>query len=152
MDESTLKKRRRNLPHWTIERATYFLTFRVARATLSAEERKLVLDHLRAGHATYYQLAAAVVMPDHVHLMLQPLPSFELSRIMKGIKGASARKINLHRRTSGSIWQDESYDRIVRDAEEFADLLQYMADNPLKAGLVSRLEDYDGWFHNAEIA
>jgi len=150
MDESTLRKRHRNLPHWTIDGSTYFVTFRLKQGTLTAAERKLVIDHLKAGHGKYYQLAAAVVMPDHVHLLLRPENGFELSRIMKGIKGVSARLVNHARGTSGSIWQDESWDRIIRDEEEFAEKLQYMAENPIKAGLVATIEEYDAWILNTD--
>jgi len=94
----------------------------------------------------YYLLAAVVVMPDHVHLLLRPLPGIELSRIMKGIKGVSARLINQARQTAGQVWQDESWDRIVRDYAEFEEKLTYMADNPIKAGLVRALEEWDAWY------
>jgi REP element-mobilizing transposase RayT len=109
------------------------------------------MEHLKSVHEKFYRLAAAVVMPDHVHLLLCPLPPYGLSRVMKGIKGASARKINQHRRTSGTVWQDESWDRIVRDEEEFSEKLQYMADNPVKTGLVSTLEGYDSWYFNPDF-
>ena len=89
-------------------------------------------------------------MPDHVHLLLRPEAGFDMSRIMKGTKGVSARKINQHRRKQGTIWQDESWDRIVRDADEFAEMLQYMADNPLKRALVTAIDDYDGWICNLD--
>lgn len=150
MDESTLRIRRRNLPHWTIDGSTYFVTFRLKQGALTAAERKLVVDHLKAGHEKYYHLSAAVVMPDHVHLLLHPQNGFDLSRIMKGIKGVSARLINQARGTAGPIWQDESWDRIIRDADEFSEKLQYMADNPIKAGVVATIEEYDGWICNLE--
>ncbi len=150
MDESTLRKRRRNLPHWNIDGSTYCVTFRLKQGTLTAAERKLVIEHLKAGHGKYYQLAAAIVMPDHVHLLLRPENDFALSRIMKGIKGVSARLINQARSTLGSLWQDESWDRIIRDEEEFAEMLQYMADNPTKAGLVTTIEEYDARILNTD--
>jgi REP element-mobilizing transposase RayT len=108
--------------------------------------------HLRSGNYKFYRLAAAVVMPDHVHLLLRPLDGVELSRIMKGIKGTSARKINGRRNRVGTVWQDESWDRIVRDATEFDEKLKYMAQNPIKAGLVDEIEAYEGWFCNPEFA
>jgi putative transposase len=151
MSEPTPKRRRRNLPHWTLDGSTYYVTFRTLSGTLSDEERRLVLEHVRSGDDKFYQLAAAVVMPDHVHLLLHPMPAYDLSRIMKGIKGVSAHKINQLRGTTGTIWQDESWDRIVRDAVEFDEKLQYMADNPVKAGLVTSIEQYDAWFCNPTI-
>ena len=150
MDEPELRIRRRNLPHWTMDGSTYFVTFRLGKGTLSAAERKIVIDHLKAGHGKFYRMAAAVVMPDHVHLLLCPESGFDLSRIMKGIKGVSARKINQSRGRTGTIWQDESWGRIIRDADEFGEKLQYMADNPLKARLVESIDEYDGWICNLD--
>jgi hypothetical protein len=61
---------------------------------------------------------------------------------MKGIKGVAARLINQSRNSTGTVWQDESWDRIIRDEREFETKLQYMADNPVKAGLVRQIEEY----------
>jgi REP element-mobilizing transposase RayT len=151
MEESHLKTRYRNLPHWTIDGSIYFVTFRTKNSVLSMEERKLIIKHLRSGHGQFYQLAAAIVMADHVHLLLRPLTGYDLSRIMKGIKGASARKINQFRQTTGTVWQDESWDRIVRDSAEFEEKLRYMADNPVKAGLATATELYEGWYCNPDL-
>lgn len=149
MNEPTLKIRRRNLPHWTIDGSTYFITFRTKCGTLTPQERQLVLEHLKSGNGKFYRLAAAVAMPDHVHLLIAPLPTYELSRVMKGIKGVSARKINQLRQTTGTVWQDESWDRIMRNEDEFLKKLQYMADNPVKAGLVATIDEYDAWYFDS---
>ena len=145
MIEPQLHIHRRNLPHWTLQGSTYFITFRLAQGTLSATEQQLILDHIRVGHGKFYTLAAVVVMPDHVHLLLRPNVEYTLSRIMKGIKGVSARQINQLRGQAGTVWQDESWDRIVRDAAEFEEKLQYMAENPIKAGLARVIEEYPYW-------
>ena len=62
----------------------------------------------------------------------------------------SARRINQLLGTDGAVWQDESWDRIIRDEEEMIEKLSYMMHNPVKAGLVRRPEDYEfllmeGW-------
>jgi REP element-mobilizing transposase RayT len=152
MAEPELQIRRRRLPHWTLDGATYFITFRVAGTELSADERKTVLDHLRSGNRNFYDLAAAVVMPDHVHVILKPRESHNLSHIMKGIKGVSAHRVNALRGKAGSIWQDESWDRILRDTQEFEEKLQYMIDNPVKLGLIAVDQEYDGWHFNPDFA
>jgi REP element-mobilizing transposase RayT len=151
MREPQLRIKRRNLPHWTLEGSIYFVTFRTNSGTLSVNERKLTIEHLRFGDGRFYRLAAAVVMPDRVHVLLRPLPSYDLSRIMKGIKGVSARKINEARHTKGTVWQDESWDRIVRDAVESEEKLCYMANNPIKAGLVTAIELYDAWYCDPDL-
>jgi len=93
-----------------------------------------------------------MIMPDHAHLILKPRGGLILSRIMKGIKGVSARRLNELRGTTGGVWQDESWDRILRDAAEFEEKLQYMIDNPVKLGLVNDGMEYDGWYFNPEFA
>jgi len=96
MPEPRLSITQRHLPHWTLAGSVYYVTFRLASGELATAERKIVLDHVKSGHARFYELAAAVVMPDHVHLILKPHDGFTVSRIMKGIKGVSARLLNQH--------------------------------------------------------
>jgi len=149
MSEKPISRKRRSLPHWTLEGTVYFITFRLAHGTLDHHERSVVLDHLRSGNLKFYNLAGAVIMPDHVHLLLKPIPPYNLSQIMKGIKGVSSHKINTLRQTTGTVWQIESWDRIVRDADDFMEKLTYMADNPVKSELVRQVEEYP--FGNARI-
>jgi thiamine-phosphate pyrophosphorylase len=139
--QSDIRSRRRNLPHWTMQGATYFLTFRATRE-LSMREREAILQHIRDGDGRFYELFAAVVMPDHAHVLLKPNPDHDLSAVCKGLKGVSARIVNQMSGTSGSVWMDESMDRIVRDAAEFEEKLGYIYHNPVTAGLVGEAEDY----------
>jgi len=142
----TLKMTRRNLPHITIPGVAYHLTFRLKEGRLNAEEIKLVLEHIKSGEPEFYKLFAAAVMPNHVHVLLQPGPGMEASRIWKGIKGASARKINLRRGTKGNIWDDERFDRIVRDEEDLEVKVKYILNNPVKAGMVKNGLQYEGMY------
>lgn len=118
-----LKVTRRKLPHWTLRGSTYFITFRTAQGELTIEEQKLVLENVLKSNEKFYKLIAVVVMPDHIHLLLMPVKKYSLSRIMKGIKGTTARQINLKRGSSGSIWIEESFDRIIRDQKELDEKL-----------------------------
>ncbi len=152
MDSSPERLRitRRHLPHWSLAGVTYFVTFRLRAKPLSRAEISLVKQHLLFGHTRYYKLLAAQVMPDHVHLILRPHPPFSLSRILKGIKGATARKLNRRRRRRGSLWQDESFDRIIRSEKEFREILDYMFRNPVSTGLAADPLSYVGWYLNGE--
>ena len=152
MEEPVLHVTRRHLPHWTLAGSTYYVTFHVMQGSFSAAERAVVMDHIRAGQPQFYQLAAAVVMPDHVHLLIKPQPGFSLSRVMKGMKGACARRLNELRSAHGRVWHEESWDRIIRDVAEFEEKLQYMYENPVRRGLVERTEDYDTWYCNPDFA
>lgn len=131
---------RRNLPHIQRPGATYFLTFRKLQGQLAPEDRDLVMQSCLYADGKQYCLHAAVVMPDHVHLLISPLEShpgeyYQLAEIMRGIKGASARRVNERAKTTGSIWQDETFDRIIRDESEFFEKLQYIMANPRTAGI-----------------
>jgi putative transposase len=82
---------------------------------------------------------------------LRPRKEYSLSRVMLGIKGVSAHKVNQHRKTKGNIWQNESYDRIVRNGKEFDDKLRYIFNNPLKKGLTDNPSNYIGWYYNKNL-
>ncbi len=88
-----------------------------------------------------YRLHAFVVMANHVHVLIDPyLP---LKRIMDGLKGVSAREANkILSRTGRRFWQDESFDRWVRNGSEFERIRAYIERNPVTAGLVERPEDW----------
>lgn len=148
--QSELKITHRHLPHWELEGSYYFVSFDCDRTTLSLTEILIVKNLIIDGHKKFYLLVATVVMPDHVHLVFSPLPGYSQSRILKGTKGKSARLINLHRGTTGSIWQAESYDRIIRDENELLEKLNYMLENPLKRGLTKDPWNYPGWYLSPE--
>jgi thiamine-phosphate pyrophosphorylase len=139
---------KRRLPHWRMAGATYWVTFRLAHGEMSSSERAIVLNHVQGGHQRFYKLVAGMVMPDHVHLILQPRDGIELSRIMKGTKGASARLLNQARNGGGQVWQDESSDRIIRDQKELDEKLHYMLYNPVRKGLVEDPWSWEGWVYN----
>jgi hypothetical protein len=86
-------------------------------------------------------------MPDHVHMLLTPMRDatgwpYALPAILKIIKGVSARSVNKLLGSSGPVWQDESFDHVLRSGESFAEKLEYIRQNPLRASLVSRAEEY----------
>ena len=86
-------------------------------------------------------------MPDHVHLLLTALadsdhPPSPLFRILKRIKGISARRINQILGTQGPVWQDESFDHVLRSTESFCEKLEYLRQNPVRRRLSSTPETY----------
>jgi REP element-mobilizing transposase RayT len=140
----------RRLPHWRLDGATYSITFRVLEGELRPAERTVVLEHLRSGDPKFYTLIAAVVMPDHVHILLRPATDVDLVRIMKGTKGVTARKVNDLRGVRGLLWQDESWDRIMRDQGELDEKIEYCMNNPVKRELVTDPWDYPWWFYKPD--
>lgn len=81
-------------------------------------------------------------MPDHVHLLITPLPDKPLSKILQGIKGYSAWRLNGLSDRRGPFWQDESFDHLIRSEADWLDKHRYILHNPVAAGLVRRAEDY----------
>jgi REP element-mobilizing transposase RayT len=70
--------------------------------------------------------------------------SFRLAEIMGGIKGSSVHSVNKLLKRTGSLWQDESFDHMIRSEEDFADKLLYIQMNAVETG-VKRPEDYP-WY------
>jgi putative transposase len=139
---------RRNLPHMQEPGRVYFLTWRCRQGQrLAAAEHGQVLAALLHYNDGKWKVYAAVVLPDHVHLLVQPLPHpdggvYNLAEIIHSVKRYSVYEINKRRDIQGSFWQDERYDRIVRDEEEFLEKWNYIRNNPVKGGLAKRPEDY----------
>lgn len=189
----------RDLPHWTQEGTTYFVTFRLADSLPKAklkkrkEEREKWLDGheepytteeqaeyaklfgerinqwLDAGtgsciladrknakiiekallhfDAERYRLGSYVVMANHVHVLVSPLPGNELNDILHSWKSFSANELNKLTGNKGAVWQDESYDHIVRSPEQLAFYTNYIRKNFEQSGQtallrIDRLEAY----------
>jgi REP element-mobilizing transposase RayT len=98
---------------------------------------------------SFFRLHALVVMPDHVHMILSPLSDdngpISIPEITQAIKSTSAHRINKHLGRKGKVWQDESFDRALRREEHIPEKVQYLLENPLRAGLVGNPTHYR-WF------
>ncbi|PYK54482.1 MAG: hypothetical protein DME47_05455, partial [Verrucomicrobia bacterium] len=95
----------------------------------------IVRDALRHFDRERYWLDAFVVMPNHVHVLVQPKSGYSLSRILHTWKSFSAHAINKALNREGEFWMEESHDRIVRDTESLGAYREYIAQNPSAAGL-----------------
>ncbi|MGD0775909.1 MAG: transposase [Candidatus Solibacter sp.] len=97
--------------------------------------------HYAADNLRQFDLHAAVVMPNHVHVLLTPIVA--PAKLMQSVKGFSAREANkILGRTGEPFWQQESYDHWVRNEREFRKIAAYIEENPVRAGLASRAEGY----------
>ncbi len=150
---------RRNLPHWEEPGSVYFITWNTIKKTcLTPEERTLTLSAIRYWDNTRWALYTAVVMPDHVHVLAQPLkiseeqpPAwYKLGSILHSVKSYSAHQINRLRKQAGAVWQDERKDRTVRNEKEFWGKWQYVRDNPVKGNLAVTSEEYL-WFYQQMV-
>jgi len=99
------------------------------------EIASIVRDALKHFDGERYHLGAWCVMANHVHLIIRPVEGHSLSSILQGIKSASSKEINRLQGSKGTLWQKESYDHIIRDAEDYWNQRAYILRNPLAAGL-----------------
>lgn len=108
---------------------------------------RLVVDTLRhQHHAGIVTSLAFVVMPDHLHWLVQISEQYSLSRILQFTKAMSARRINVLRGNAGMpVWQSGFHDHAIREEEDLRDLARYVIANPLRAGLVTSIGNYPLW-------
>lgn len=148
---------RRRLPHLQRDDSPLFVTFCTgSRTPLPEDARDLVLAHCLREHGKRVHLYAVVVMPDHVHLLFLPLRDgdgwpFLLVDIMQCVKSVTAHRINKLLHTSGPVWEEESFDHVLRSDESLKEKAQYIRQNPVRRRLVKRPEDYRWLWINPEM-
>jgi len=106
-------------------------------------------NRARALHPFY--LTAWVLLPDHWHCICAPVRPVTISLAMKSVKLSSMRAVNRLRDEEGELWQPRFFDRALRTVREYNEKVEYIHLNPVKAGLVSRPEDW-GWSSYNEYA
>jgi REP element-mobilizing transposase RayT len=96
---------------------------------------ELVAEALRFWDGQRYRLIVWCLMPNHVHVVFRLLPGQELSNLLRSWKSYTARTANRILGRTGDFWQREYYDRLIRDGNELDRAMQYVMQNPEKAGL-----------------
>jgi primosomal protein N' (replication factor Y) len=143
--------RKRYLPHFEIPGFTYHVTWGTHnKLVLPPEAREEVLKSCHFWHGQKMRCYAACVMPDHVHLLIQPLPIqnaeskevHSLSEILHSIKSFTAQEVNKVMKRSGPVWVDESFDRMIRSEADLHKTWNYIWNNPRRLELVGPTEDY----------
>ncbi len=109
---------------------------------------RIFVETVREKQDDLFRLHRYVIMPNHVHLLLEPaadpisgLP-VALQRITQNLKGASSRRANFVLGRTGPFWQAEGFDHWVRDSQEHERIVAYIDDNPVRAGLCGKPESW----------
>ncbi|MBT2372890.1 REP-associated tyrosine transposase [Pseudomonas fluorescens] len=106
---------------------------------------RLLVKQLRQAHEDQWGNSLAfVVMPDHVHWLVQ-LQGKTLAELMCRIKSRSSLVVNRALGRKGPLWQKGYHDRGMRREEDLKDFARYVVCNPVRAGLVGRVHDYPLW-------
>ncbi len=114
----------------------------------------IVQDTLLHHHNREYTLISWIIMPNHGHILLRPLPGKHLAAIMHSIKSYSAQMANKALGRKGQFWQHESFDRYIRNEKHFFSVIDYIEMNPVKAGLCESrdLWEFGSAFYRAQLA
>ncbi|MBY6205075.1 transposase [Halomonas denitrificans] len=117
-------------------------------------QRTTVLSNLAAGRAVVGALRSCrndaeticfVVMPDHLHWLLQLGPRLSISQVVSKTKSAVSRNFPVRLRGRSPIWQRGFHDRRLRPSEDLRSVARYVIENPVRAGLVQSIRDYPHW-------
>jgi REP element-mobilizing transposase RayT len=128
---------------------------RIYLLTAVTHERQLIFKDWRIGRLVVHEFRRAeaagnatsiawVVMPDHIHWLVE-LHNGDLPKVMQVTKSRCARLINQTRGFSAPVWQKGYFDRSLRRDEDLKAMARYIIGNPLRAGLVARIGDYPLW-------
>jgi REP element-mobilizing transposase RayT len=147
-----------NLPHIRSAGRTYHVRFSIAIPSLALREDwafALTEEAILFRHKWQSIVYGYIIMPNHVHTILQPLPLrsgpmmpagirdyHALEAIVAGIKKHTALEINSRLGRTGPFWQEESFDRIIRSGKDLEGTIEYIHRNPVRWGLASRAEEY----------
>jgi REP element-mobilizing transposase RayT len=141
---SIAKTHRTRIGRRSINNQIYHLTFSThQRRALFSELSAARIAILAITHSTLpCKTLAFVVMPDHIHWLMQLERGLSLSQTIARIKANITRQLS---GVSRPVWQRGFYDRAIRTEEDIQTIARYIVVNPIRAGLVSRLGDYPHW-------
>lgn len=115
----------------TINRSPIFQDFEKARALINILKQSSQLQHTAT--------LAFVIMPDHIHWLMQLVSSQSLQNVVKAVKSKATMQIG------HPIWQAGYYDHAIRKDEDILSIARYIVANPIRAGLVTKVGDYPHW-------
>jgi len=123
----------------------FFVTVRLLEnrtGLIDPDSQMLALSINRARVAHRFFLTAWAFLPNHWHAICAPAYPVTISLVMKSIKTSSRFLINRRRGEASELWQPRFFDRALRTVSEYAEKVEYIRQNPVKAGLVSRAQDW----------
>lgn len=120
-----------HLTFTTKNRTPIFKSFSNARVLVKIFKQSDQLEHTVT--------MAFVIMPDHIHWLMQLASRQSLSNVIKAVKSKASVQLGQ------PIWQTGFYDHAIRKDEDIKNIARYIVANPIRAGLVTRVGDYPHW-------
>jgi len=141
------------VPHWQGPGHTYFVRYSLDDARIvdltHPEVAPLVVTSLRHFDGTRLLLFDYTVMPDHVHCILKPLSdeggTHNLRGLLCSMKRFSATRLNRFLGRRGRLWQEEHYDHVLRNEQDYREKAHYIYMNPVQAGLIDDPVKWPWW-------
>ena len=116
------------------------------------EIAEIIKESLHYWHKKRYDLIAFTIMSNHIHFLIDTWDTenytASVTSAMQSIKRHTARQSNILLEREGQFWQNENYDHLVRNEREFTNIINYIVQNSVKAGLVTNWRDYPHTFVN----
>ncbi len=103
---------------------------------------KIIFDNLMFHNGKKYNLLKWCIMPNHVHVLIEVFRGISLSEILHSWRSFTAHQINKLLNRTGQVWMMEYFDRYIRDSDHYEKVVNYIHNNPVKAGLVSSPSEY----------
>lgn len=103
---------------------------------------EIVQDTLRAHDGVKYNLLEWCIMPNHVHVLINVLGDWSLSQILHSWRSYTAQRANEILGRKGQFWMHEYFDRYIRDQKHYVSVVNYIANNPVKAGLAVSVDQW----------
>ena len=137
----------------TLRNGRYSVNNGIYLATFTTRERNPIFNDLFLSRivirylnkSPYANTLAFVVMPDHVHWLLQLKTSKSLSQVIQATKSIISINVNRQTDQKGTIWQPGFHDHALRNEEALREIGRYVVANPLRANLVKKIGDYPHW-------
>jgi REP element-mobilizing transposase RayT len=125
------------------KRAQEFLDLGHGDCALRDPRIALLVNHaLMHFDGARYHLLAWVIMPNHVHVLIETMEGHPLDKVIHSWKSFTSKEANKSLGRAGAFWYPDYFDRYIRDADHFEQAVAYIHENPVKAGLVSRSTDW----------
>ena len=134
----------------TYDPPLYFITictiYRQKIKNLSTAHRAFE-SYVRRGRDEFgISVGRYVIMPDHIHLFVRGGDNFSVAQWINGFKRAIS--VSLGATKNWPLWQPGFFDHVLRTDESYGEKWKYVCDNPVRAGLVSRADD---WLYQGEF-